>query len=280
LKRTGRERKKALWPPVCFLLAVHLAVLGAEWVAPYDPREQDRTLGFSPPSALHLAGTDRFGRDLLSRLLYGGRTSLGAGLLAGLAAVGLGLVVGTAAGHRGGRLDGLLMRLGELFMAFPALFLLVAVRAALPLGLDAGLTLLVTALVIGLLAWVQPARLVRGVVLSAKERDFVHAARGFGASEVYLLWRHVLPQAWPVVSTHLALLVPQLVLAEVTLSFLGLGIAEPAASWGLMLAELSSYETLVSRWWMSLPAVALTAVIIGYHQMANALRGHRSAAGL
>lgn len=327
-----RSRQKAIWLPLGFLLVVHLGVLGAEWIAPYGPGDQHRTLPLAPPTRVHffdaegrfhprpfvyravarpgrlneyvedrgetfplrffgrrlvgvdddahvfLAGTDRLGRDLFSRLLYGGRTSLGAGLLAGLVAVGLGLVVGTAAGYAGGRLDALLMRFGELVTAFPALFLLVGVRAALPLALDAGLSFLVTVMVLGLLAWVPPARLVRGIVLSAKERDFVLAARGFGASGPYLLRRHVLWETWPAVSTHLALVVPGLVLAEVTLSFLGLGVAEPGTSWGLLLADLENYEILLSHGWMSLPAVALTGVIIGYHRLAHVLRRRGAAA--
>ncbi len=230
-----------------------------------------RLFGVDEPARILLLGTDRLGRDLFSRLLYGGRISLAAGLATAAVAVGLGLVLGAAAGFWRGGLDAFLMRLGELFMAFPALYLLVAVRAALPLDLRAVEAFSVTVLVIALPAWVRPARLVRGVVLSAKERDYVRVARGFGASDLYLLRRHVLPQTWAVVLTHLALLIPRLVLAEVTLSFLGLGIAEPVPSWGLMLADLRQFDVLVSYWWMSLPAVALIAVVIGYHRLASVL---------
>ncbi len=236
-----------------------------------------RLFGVDEGAHVALLGTDRFGRDQLSRLLHGGRVSLGAGLLAGLIAVGLGLAVGTAAGYYGGVVDTLAMRLGELFMAFPWLFLLIAVRAFLPLDLTPTETFAVIVAVIGVLGWVRPARLVRGVVLSARERDYVHAARGFGGSDLYLLWRHVLPQTRNVLLTHLALAVPRFVLAEVTLSFLGLGTPEPVPSWGNMLAVLQQYHILVSSWWMSIPAAALVGVILSYHHLASRLQKHMAA---
>jgi peptide/nickel transport system permease protein len=228
--------------------------------------------GVDGEARVFLLGADRFGRDQLSRLLHGGRVSLGAGLLAGLLAVALGIAAGTAAGFYGGWIDAATMRLGELFMALPWLYLLLAVRAVLPLDLTPAGAFLATTAVVGTLSWVRPARLVRGVVLSAREREFVLAARGFGASDLYLLRRHVLPQAAAVVLTQLALLVPRLVLAEVTLSFLGLGVAEPTPSWGNMLAALRQVHVLTSYWWASAPAAALVAVVLSYHRLASALQ--------
>ncbi len=233
-----------------------------------------RLFGVDEGAHLALLGTDRFGRDQLSRLLYGGRISLGAGLLAGFIAAFLGLAIGAVAGYYGGLADTVAMRLGDLFMAFPWLFLLIAVRAFLPLDLTPIETFGVIVTVIGALGWVRPARLVRGVVLSARERDYVRAARGFGGSDLYLLWRHVLPQTRTVLLTHLALAVPRFVLAEVTLSFLGLGIAEPMPSWGNMLAVLQQYHILVSAWWMSIPAAALVGVVLSYHHLASRLQKH------
>ncbi|MCP5115241.1 MAG: ABC transporter permease, partial [bacterium] len=215
-----------------------------------DPEGGRRLFGVDPPGQVFLLGSDRFGRDLLSRWLYGARISLFAGLLAGALAVALGLAIGAVAGYFGGWIDEILMRAAELFMALPWIYLLIAVRAFLPLHITPvqAFGLLVT--LIGLVGWAAPARLVRGVVLSAKERDYVLAARGFGASPAYLLARHVLPRALPVALTQFALLVPSYILAEVTLSFLGLGVAEPVPSWGNLLAELQQYHVLVSHGWM------------------------------
>jgi len=137
---------------------------------------------------------------------------------------------------------------------------------------------LIVVVTIGLLGWARPARLVRGVALSAKERDFVRAARGFGASNSYILRRHILPQTKSVILTQAAILIPQYILAEVTLSFLGLGIPEPAPSWGNLLSSLQQYSVLSSYWWMYLPAVAMVPFFFGYLALAGTLQEDRGAA--
>ncbi len=234
-----------------------------------DGNDTLRLFGVDAPDVVFLLGSDRFGRDQLSRLLHGARISLFAGLLAGLLAVGFGLLIGAVSGFFGGWIDHFLTRLTELFMVLPWLYLLIGIRALLPLHITPTQAFTLLVVLIGLVGWAPPARLVRGVVLSAKERDYVQAARGFGASDLYLLWRHVLPQTLPVAATQLAIRVPSFILAEVTLSFLGLGVAEPVPSWGNMLAALQEYHVLVSYWWMFLPAVALVVVILCFHGMAG-----------
>jgi peptide/nickel transport system permease protein len=325
--------------PVAALAAIHVLVGAAEFVAPYDPGEQNRALPLAPPTPLRLVdaqghvhawpfiyalrelsgepgrfeedttqplplrlfvlgsrwrlgglvptrrhlfgvdepgrilllGTDAYGRDQLSRLLHGGRLSLGAGLLATALSLALGLALGLVAGFKGGLVDSALMRLVELLLALPWLYLLLAARAFLPLNVPPGQAFLLLVLILAAVDWARPARLVRAVAISARGAEPIQAARGFGASDLYLMRRHVLPEAAGVLLTQAALLVPQYVLAEVTLSFLGLGIGEPAASWGNMLAPLQHYHVLVSCWWMWLPALALAPVFLAYYALADAL---------
>jgi peptide/nickel transport system permease protein len=221
---------------------------------------------------IYLLGSDGYGRDQFSRILYGGQISLLVGLLGAGITLLLGAAIGTAAGYYGGWRDAALMRLSELFMALPWLYLLFALRAFLPLSVSPLQAFLLVIVVIGTLGWARPARLVRGVVLSAKERDYVRAARGFGASNAYLVRRHILPATSSVLLTQAAILVPQFVLAEMTLSFLGLGIPEPVPSWGNLLANLQQYSVLVSYWWMYLPALAIVPFFLGYLGMASALQ--------
>jgi peptide/nickel transport system permease protein len=221
---------------------------------------------------IYLLGSDGYGRDQFSRILYGGQISLLAGLLGAGITLLLGAAIGTAAGYYGGWRDAALMRLSELFVALPWLYLLFALRAFLPLSVSPLQAFLLVIVVIGTLGWARPARLVRGVVLSAKERDYVRAARGFGASNAYLVRRHILPATSSVLLTQAAILVPQFVLAEMTLSFLGLGIPEPVPSWGNLLANLQQYSVLVSYWWMYLPALAIVPFFLGYLGMASALQ--------
>jgi peptide/nickel transport system permease protein len=248
---------------------VQMMVAGDAYMLLPGIESRRHLFGVESPARISLLGTDGFGRDVLSRLLHGGRLSIGAGLLATLCALLVGVAFGTLAGFFGGRIDAALMRAADLFMAIPWLYLLFAVRAALPLHLDTRATFLLLVAVLGVVGWARPARLIRGIVLSARERTYVTAARGLGARSPYLLRRHVLPQAFGVVLTQAGLLVPQYILAEVTLSFLGLGVGEPTPSWGTMLGNLQQYSVLTSYWWMFTPAVALVAVAASYHALTS-----------
>jgi peptide/nickel transport system permease protein len=228
--------------------------------------------GIAEPARIFLIGADAYGRDQFSRLLFGGQISLFAGLLAASLTVGLGLAFGTFAGFYGKWTDEAIMRIAELFLALPWIYLLFAVRAFLPLDISPAAAFGLLVVLIGSVGWARPARLVRGVVLSAKERNYVLAARNFGASDLHLLRRHILPQAVGVTLTQAALLIPQYILAEVTLSFLGLGIGEPVPSWGNMLASLQQYHVLASYRWMAIPGLALIPVSWCYFALANALQ--------
>lgn len=226
--------------------------------------------GVEGPAQVFLAGTDNYGRDQFSRVLFGGRISLGAALLATAISLFIGMLVGTVSGFYGRWIDESIMRVSELFLVLPWLYLLLAVRAFLPLHLSSLQTFFLLAGVVGTLGWARPARLIRGLVLSAKSRKYVQASRGFGASDRYILRRHVLPHTYGVLLTQAALLVPQYVIAEVTLSYFGLGISEPLPSWGNLLASLQQYSVLVSYWWMFAPALVMVVFCLGYLAVANA----------
>jgi peptide/nickel transport system permease protein len=225
------------------------------------------------PGVVFLAGTDAYGRDVLSRVIYGARISLVTGLAAAAVSLALGWLLGAAAGFFGGRVDRTLMRGSELFLALPWLYLLLAVRAFLPLHIGPVEAFLLLVGIIGGVGWVRPARLIRGVVLSVRERPFVLAARGFGASPAYLLRRHILPFTWSVVLTQATVLIPQYILAEVTLSFLGLGVGEPVPSWGNMLAEAREYHALSGHPWLLAPGLAAVPILLGYLLVADFLSG-------
>uniref|UniRef100_Q021F9 Binding-protein-dependent transport systems inner membrane component n=1 Tax=Solibacter usitatus (strain Ellin6076) TaxID=234267 RepID=Q021F9_SOLUE len=296
---------------VTVLILAHAAILFAGYLAPYGYAEQHRELAYAPPTAIHfdglrpfvygergarypihfftggrlfgvaapgyvfLWGTDASGRDVFSRVLYGGRVSLATGLAATVLALGLGLFWGAISGFYGGWIDRLVMRGSELFLALPWLYLLLGVRALLPLHIGTVQAFFLLVAIIGTVGWVRPARIIRGVVLSARERGFVLAARGFGAGAPYLIRRHILPLTGSVLVTQATVLIPQYILAEVTLSFLGLGIGEPIPSWGNMLAEARQYHSLVFHSWMLAPGLAAIPLLFGYLMVADALLERR-----
>jgi peptide/nickel transport system permease protein len=243
--------------------------------AVYDGKTLKSSLhlfGTDGAERIFLLGTDEYGRDQFSRFLYGGQISLLAGLLATAFSLGVGLSFGCLAGFLGSWVDALIMRAAELFMALPWVYLLFAVRAFLPLNLDPRRALLLLIAVIGITGWARPSRLIRGVVLSVKERGYVLAARGFGVSSLTIMRRHILPDVSSVVCTQAALLIPQFILAEVTLSFLGLGVGEPEPSWGNLLANLQSYYVLTAHWWLLASGLVLLPIFLLFYWFADSLQ--------
>ncbi len=219
--------------------------------------------GVERPARIFVLGTDVFGRDVFSRLIYGSQISLLSSFAAALISVSLGVILGGVSGYYGRSIDAVVMRLSDVFLAMPWLYLLLAVRAALPLRMDSRQTYLFIAVLMGLVGWARPARLARGIVLSVKESEYVLAARSFGGSDIYLFRRHILPSLLGVALTQLSVYIPQYILAEVTLSFLGLGVSEPIASWGNMLGDLQLFVS-DPHWWLFAPAFALFMVLLAY----------------
>ncbi|HEY1272574.1 MAG TPA: ABC transporter permease [Terriglobales bacterium] len=245
----------------------NLHLFGVKPSTEVDPRSEVPV----PDRRVVLLGTDAFGRDEFSRLLFGGQISLAAGLLATVLTLATATVVGTVSGFYGKWIDDALMGISELFLSLPWLYFLLGVRAFLPLHVTPAEAFVLLVAVIGLIGWARPARLVRGVVLSARSRNYVLAARGFGGSDPYLLRRHIFPETLGVLLTQAALLVPQYIAAEATLSFFGLGVSEPVPSWGNMLSALQHYNVLVSYAWMLAPAGALVVTSVTYWLLADAL---------
>ncbi len=225
--------------------------------------------GVADPGKVLLFGTDAYGRDEFSRVLFGGQISVAAGITATFIALLAGSILGIIAGYYGRWIDESLMGITELFLSLPWLYFLLGVRAFLPLHLSTIHTFFLLTGVIGLIGWARPARLVRGLVLSARNRNYVLAARGFGGSDFYLLRRHILPETFGVLLTQAALLIPRYIAAEVTLSFFGLGVNEPVPSWGNMLSTLQQYSVLVSYGWLLAPVCALVVTSVIYSSLAD-----------
>jgi len=211
---------------------------------------------------LMLAGADSFGRDVWSRLLYGARTSLGLALVAALGAALVGALVGAIAGYVGGVADDVLMRVSEFVLVLPAIYVVLALRAVLPLVLSAHEVFALVAIIFMIVGAPFVARGVRAIVRSERELDYVAAARSTGAGHVRLLARHLLPATSPVLIVQAMLLVPAFIVAEATLSYVGLGFPDPVASWGEMLHEASNIRAVVDFPWLLSPAAAIFVVVL------------------
>lgn len=224
--------------PAAYLGVLVLSMAFAPVLAVHAPEDQNRECPCASPSGRYLLGTDELGRDVWSRLLHGGRISLGAGLIAASLSVGIGLLAGAAAGLSRGIFRRGVLVLAELFLSVPWLYLLLAIRAFLPLTLSPAQVLFLLSAVIGAAGWARPGRLITQKATEVREREYVEVAESLGASRWHLIKRHLMPELLPLATTQFLLLLPGYVLAEVTLTFFGLGVGEPAASWGNLLAPL------------------------------------------
>lgn len=241
-----------------------LPFLLAGWLSPHDPSRQFRDhAGMAPGCSepCFLLGTDDLGRDVLSRTLHGGRLTLFSAAGASIVAVLAGGLLGGAAGYFGGWIDALLTKPVDLLATLPWLYLLLAIRGVLPLSLPGEWAVPLVMGVLGIAGTGVPFRQARLQVLAAGRSDPVAAAEGLGARPWYLLRAHLIPAAAPALRATWASLFPAFVIAEVSLSFFGLGAGEPAVSWGSVLAELRRYPVLVSEWWLFAPAAALAGLL-------------------
>src|SRR5277367_1996758 len=242
------------------LVLVALASLAANWLAP-SYSEQFRDAISAPPSAKFPLGTDELGRDRLARLLYGTRVSLLLAPAAALLSTLIAAFLGGTAGYAGGRWDRLVSTGIDLFLSLPWLFLLMAVRALLPLNTSPITSVILTFLLLGCLGWASPARIVRAGTGALANSDYVLQARAAGVSSARLFWRHLLPNLKPILAAQFWISIPVFILSEANLSLLGLGVAEPMPSWGAMLRDLENYTAVLQNPWMLAPAVLLIAVV-------------------
>jgi peptide/nickel transport system permease protein len=246
-----------------FLLLVLVAMLGPFLTA--DPLAQDLAHKLRPPSAQHWLGTDQLGRDVWSRVVHGAAISLRVGFLVVLLSVAVGVVVGLLAGSLGGTADNLLMRVTDIFFAFPSLILAMAIAAALGPNLNN------TILAVAAVSWPVYARLVRAQALALREREFVEAARALGARTPRVLWRHILPNSLTPVLVQASFDVGGAILTAAGLSFVGFGAQPPTPEWGAMVSEARNYID-VAFWASVSPAVAIMLTVLAFNLLGDALR--------
>jgi len=241
------------------------AALFGDWIAPYRFDLQNTAESLSPPSRAHWMGTDELGRDLFSRLIYGTRVSMSVSLLTALSALVLGTLYGAVSGYVGGKIDNLMMRAVDVIYALPDLLLIILITVVIGRGI-VGIFL-----ALSLVGWITVARLIRGEVLRLKEFSYIEAARSMGATHTRILFRHILPNTVGVLVVTLTFRIPSAILAESTLSFIGLGLAPPAASWGTLANEgwkaLKFYPHLII-----FPSLAVFVTMLAFNFLGDGLR--------
>ncbi|MGK7877945.1 MAG: ABC transporter permease [Xenococcaceae cyanobacterium] len=236
-------------------------------------RLERRLFGTEGKGKINLLGTDEQGRDQFSRLVYGGRISLFIGLVGITVSFPLGMLIGGISGYFGGWIDGVLMRLVEVLMTIPGIYLLVALAAVLPPGLTSAQRFLLIVLIISFINWAGLARVIRGQVLSIKEQEFVQAARAIGAKPLYIIIRHVLPQTASYIIISATLAVPSFIVAESVLSLIGLGIPQPDPSWGNLLSLATNASILVLQPWLIWPpALLIVLTVLAFNLLGDGLR--------
>ena len=252
------------------------------YIKPFAKGEKHNILGIIPThrylfgvdkgGEVHLLGTDINGRDVFSRLLFGGRISMTVGFLALLIVFPIGLIYGGISGYFGGIVDTLMMRFAEAVMAIPSFYLLIILAAILPSGMTSVQRFALIVVILALIGWAGFARVVRGMVLSIKQEDFVSAEKVMGASTLRIILKHILPQTTSYVIIAMTLSVPSYILAESGLSFLGLGIQQPDASWGNMLKEAQEFTNILYRPWLLTPGGLIFIAVLSFNLLGDVIR--------
>ncbi len=265
LRFRGTPTSVLIWS--AFLLVITLCSLFADVIAPYNPNHQGNLLTerYQPPSAQHLFGTDKFSRDVFSRVLYGGRISLGIAFGVMVLSLTIGLIYGTIAGYWEGIIDSMMMRLLDFLMTFPAIFLIITIVAVF----HPNHWYLV--LILSLVSWMETARLVRAEVLSVKSRDFVLAARGLGLTHWQVIRRHIIPNCLTPVLVAAPFKIAEVILVESTLSFLGVGVQPPVPSWGNIIEN--GRQAMLHAWWIAtFPGIFIALTVMSFNAVGERLK--------
>ena len=273
------EKGTSLWRDAWIKLCKnHLALAGlgllillcvvsllTPWIAPYGYEQQDLLLGATPPSMQHWLGTDVFGRDMLTRIMWGGRVSLTVGFIATAVALAIGVVWGAVAGYMGGRVDMVMMRLVDILYALPFMIFIILLMVVF------GRSMLLLFFAIGAVEWLTMARIVRGQVMSLRKQEFVEAAHSLGLPQWTIIRRHIIPNTLGPVIVYTTLTIPSVMLLEAFLSFLGLGIQPPQSSWGLLINY--GVETMEEYPWLLIfPGIALSLTLFALNFLGDGLR--------
>ncbi|MCY7508061.1 oligopeptide ABC transporter permease [Bacillus safensis] len=260
------KNKLAVAGSVILLIIIFSAIF-APVIAPYAPEHQDLLKRLQPPSAEHFMGTDKFGRDIFSRVLYGARISLLVGFVSVVGAITIGTVVGAVAGYFKGFVDSLLMRFVDVVLSIPDIFLLITLVTIFKPGIDKLI------LIFALTGWTTTARLIRSEFLSLRTREFVLAARTIGTKNHVIIFSHILPNCIGPIIVSATLKVGSVILAESTLSYLGFGIQPPTASWGNMLQDAQNFSIMVQAWWYPLfPGLLILLTVLCFNFLGDGLR--------
>ena len=267
LRRLCRQNPLAVISAFVIVAVIILAAC-APFLTPYREAQQDLLARLQKPSSAHLFGTDELGRDVFTRILYGARVSLVIGIIPPAISLVIGIVLGLAAGFFGGKVDYVIMRLADIMLSFPSLLLTMVLMYTM--GRYANSIVCIFA-ALALAGWASVARVVRSQTLSLKEADYVEAARSIGVGKWKIMFRHILPNCIPSLIVLYTLNVPSCILSESTLSFLGIGVQPPAASWGLMVNQ--SKQFLLSMPWLALaPSVAIMIIVLAFNFLGDGLR--------
>ncbi len=259
------RRNRLAMAGAVLMLVLYAVAIFAPQLAPYDPTVINLRNRMEPPSRQHPLGTDIYGRDVLSRMIYGSRISLSVGFVSVGISITIGTMVGAIAGYYGGLIDNVLMRMVDMVISIPVLFLIITVVSLISPSIYNIM------LVIGLTSWPGVARLVRGQFLSLREQDFTEAARALGAGDNRIIFRHILPNAMGPIIVAATLGVAAAILVESTLSYLGLGVQPPTPSWGNMLYEGQAY--IREAWWLSVfPGLAILVTVLSFNMLGDGLR--------